>query len=427
MSNNRYTVIFTGHILDGFDEHDVRNNLELIFSGQVEYLFNKAPTHINQNISWDQAQKIVNKLEQLGAKCEISKNLEDEIPLSLESDEPTLSLENADQPDENTLNNSDNDPSDTPSNLSEMICPNCSQDQVESNACINCGTIMEKNQDSQNNTAACELPKKDVLQAYLEEMSKMPTTEKVKEGQGTSFFLKLITAIVLVALLTFLGWSYYFFAYKKPWRESDIASVSIQNFNDQTIEEDQLRVQSKKETILALQKALERKEKLKSTNTLCQSDEQFQLKNIPIPLLRHYIGKYVWVTCDNDSIHQGTLYAIYTEQIVLKKSRFNLTIPINISMIRTVEYDMEENEYDEDMVEAYQAYKRKTEERFQEVPASQIGRYLKKQLRIHLYNGQVYEGILSKCKSKTITLQNIVYGQMVTFVIRKKSIQKIYY
>jgi small nuclear ribonucleoprotein (snRNP)-like protein len=426
MSDNIYQVIFSGQILEGFDENDVRKNLEPLFSGQVEYLFDHAPIHIKQNIPLNQAQTIANKLEQLGAKCNVSPMQEEEITLTLESDETPLSLETSDDPDEKKKEN-DMTPPDTSQAYPKMICPSCGVEQAEADECINCGIIIDRYQDAPENIATDAMPKKDILQEYLEEMSQMPSSEPVTETEGISWFLKLTTILVLVTIISAFGWSYYYFVYKKPWREIENPCVSVQEFDDQAPDDNQFRLQSKKETILALQKAMERKEKLKSTNKFSPSEEQFKLKNIPIPLLRHYIGKYVWVTCDNDSVHQGTLFAIYKEQIILKKPRFHLTIPINISMIRTVEFDMAENKYDDDAVKAYQAYKRKTEEALQQVSISSLGKYSGKNLRIHLCNGQVYEGVLSKCKSKEITLQNIVYNQMVTFVIRKKNIDKIFY
>ena len=337
MSDKNYQVIFLGQILNGFDENDVRNNLEPIFSGQVEHLFNNAPIHIKQNISLDQAQDITNKLERLGAKCEIASFQEDEITLTLESDEMPLSLEPSDQPDENKMENFNDNPPPEQSHVSpRMICPSCGFEQAESKECTNCAIIIDRYQENPEKPKTDAIPKKDVLQEYLEEMSKMPTPEEETETSGSLWFLKLITTFVFLALFSILGWSYYFFVCKKPWRATDIPTVSIQEFDDQAIDEDLVRLQSKKETILALQKAMERKERLQSTKKFSQSDDQFQLKNIPVPLLRHYIGKYVWVTCDNDSVHQGTLFAIYTEQIILKKPRFNLTIPINLSMILTV-------------------------------------------------------------------------------------------
>ena len=425
MSEKKYDVIFSGQILKGFDEYDVRKNLEPLFSGQVDYLFKNAPIQIKQNISLDQAQAISNKLELLGTKCKISPPQEDEMTLSLDSEETPLSLETSSESPE--IKDQYEESPDTTHSSPRMICPSCGFEQAQSKDCINCGIIIDRYQDVSDNSFLEETSKKDILQEYLEEMSKTQTPEPETETQGTPWFLKMITTLVILILLSALGWSYYFFVCKQPWRESGIKSVTIQDVNDQVFDDDISRLQSKKETIAALQKALERKEKLQSTKTLGQSTDQFKLKNIPIPLLRHYIGKYVWVTCDNDSVHQGSLYAIYSEQIILKKSSFNLTIPINISMIKTVEYDMAESEYDENIVEAYQAYKRRTEETLQQVPLSQIGRYQGKNLRINLYNGQVYEGVLSKNKAGAITLQNIVYGQMVSFVIRKKSIQKILY
>jgi len=426
MSDNNYQVIFSGQILDGFDETDVRNKLEPLFSGQVEYLFSHAPLHVKQNVSLDQAQKIADRLEQLGVKCQISPIQDEDIPPTLETDETELCLESSDEHDNSKMEN-DLASSDTSQTYPKMICPSCGVEQAEAEECISCGIIIDRYQDTPENITADTTPKKDVLQKYLDEMSQMPSAEPETEQLGTSWFLKLVTLLIIVTIISAFGWSYYYFVYKKPWRIVETPCVSIQEFDDQGHDDSQSRLLSKKATILALQKALENKEKFKSTKKFSQSDEQFKLKNIPIPLLRHYIGKYVWVTCDNDSVHQGTLFAIYKEQIILKKPRFNLTIPLNISMIKTVEYDMAESEYDDDTVEAYQAYKRKTEEALQQVSINNLGKFNGKNLRIYLSNGQVYEGVLSKNKSDNITLQNIVYGQMVTFVIRKKSIAKIFY
>jgi len=424
MSDNIYQVIFSGQILDGFDENDVKIKLEPHFSGQVEYLFSHAPIHIKQNISLNQAKIIANKFEQLGVKCNVSPMQKEEITLTLETDEPALSLESADE-----TNKKENDSAspDTSQTSPKIICPSCGFEQAVAEECISCGIIIDRYQDDTEIIEADETPKKDVLQAYLDEMSKMPQSEPEKEQVRTSWFLKLITVLLLCAISSAFGWSYFYFVYKKPWRIIETPCVSIQELDDQALDDNQVRLQSKKETILALKKALAQKEKFTSTNKFSHSDEQFKLKNIPVPLLKHYIGKYVWVTCDNDSVHQGTLFAIYREQIILKKPRFNLTIPINISMIKTVEYDMSENEYDEDAVEAYQAYKRKTEEALQPVSIRNLWKYNGKNLRIYLCNGQVYEGVLSKFKSDRITLNNIVYGQMVTFVIRKNNIDRIFY
>jgi small nuclear ribonucleoprotein (snRNP)-like protein len=428
MPSNNYQIIFSGQILNGYDENDVRKNLEELFSSeQIDYLFKNPPAQIKKDITLDHAKKIASKLELLGAKCEVSPIEDDDISLSIESDETSLALETPDHPEENVQD----DPYENQSNESlstpRMICPSCGFEQIESNDCINCGIIIDRYQDNPEGVDSGSEPKKDILQEYLEEMSKVPKSEPKTDVQGTSWFLKLVTALVLIILFSAFGWSYYFFVYKKPWRTSVSECVTINEIDDQMLENDLSRLQSKKETIEALQKALKRKNKLVSTNKYQQSDNQFKLKNIPIQLLRHYVGKYVWVTCDNDSVHQGTLDAIYKEQIILKKGRFNLTIPINISMIKTVECDMTEKQYEDDAVEAYQAYKKRTEETFQQVAISQLGSYHGKNLHIYLKNGHVYEGVLSQCKSDTITLQNIVYGQMVTFVIRKKSINNIYY
>ena len=419
MSDNKYSVIFTGQIRNGFDEKNVRNNLEGPFSGQVDHLFNNAPIHIKRNISFDQAQTIASKLEQLGAACEISPP--EELSLTLESDDSDLCLESSnDNLEEKEPDNDQHPPL-------RMICPSCGSEQAKAKDCINCGIIVDRYQDASVSAQIDSEEKKDVLQEYLKAMSTVPEEETAEpKQQGTSWFLKMITTLILLALFSTFAWSYYYFVYKKPWLTSGLESIAIQDICDQS-EDDPLRLQAKKATIMALQQALERKEKLQSTIKVSHSNESFKLKNIPIPLLRHYIGKYVWVTCDNDSVHQGTLYALYTEQVILKKPRFNLTIPINLSMIKTVEYDMSENEYDDDAVEAYQSYKRQTEEALQKVSISQIGKYRNKNLRIYLNNGQVYEGILKNYKSDKITLKNMVYGQMVTFVIRKESIQKIYY
>jgi small nuclear ribonucleoprotein (snRNP)-like protein len=372
---------------------------------------------------------LANKIEQLGASCEITASQNEEISLEMESDDAPLSIESSDN--EVIENEEQMDHSfekDLQSPL-RMICPSCGFEQAQAKECCKCGIIVDRYQDTSENILADSESKKDVLQEYLKAMSKMPEDEAAAtEKPGTSWFLKMTTALILLTLFSSFGWSYYYFVYKKPWLASCVESVTVQDMCDPSSDEDdQLRLQSKKETILALQKALERKKNLQSRIKSSHSNEQFKLKNIPIPLLRHYIGKYVWVTCDNDSVHQGTLYALYTEQVILKKPRFNLTIPINLSMIKTVEYDMSETEYDDDAVEAYQSYKRQTEEALQQVSLSQVGKYRNKNLRIHLDNGQVYEGILNKYNSEKIILKNVVYGQMVTFVIRKESIQKIFY
>jgi small nuclear ribonucleoprotein (snRNP)-like protein len=429
MSNKKYHVIFSGQILNGFDEYDVQKNLEPIFKDQVAHILKNAPIPIKQNISLDQAEAITKKMELLGAKCEISPSEEDEMTLCLESEESPLALETSSEvPDQNDHVVSYEKKPDTSHSSQRMICPSCGFEQAQNKDCINCGIIIDRYQDTTENTA--ETPsKKDILQEYLEEMSReqAPETEIEIEKQGTPWFLKMVTSLIILMLLSALGWSYHFFVCKKPWRQSAIESVSIEEINDEDLNENLSQLQSKKETIAALQKALERKKKFQSTSSFSQSEEQFKLKNIPIPLLRHYIGKYVWVTCDNDSVHQGTFSAIYTEQIILKKTGYNLTIPINISMIKTVEYDMSESDYDDDIVAAYQAFKRRTEETFQKISLSQLDIYKGKNLRIKLCNGQVYEGILSKNKPDAITLQNIVYGQLVSFVIRKNSIKHILY
>jgi len=447
MSKKKYHVIFSGQILNGFDEVDVRNNLQSIFQEQVEDFFNKAPCLIQKNISFNHAQQLAARLERLGVKCELylsndqSENVEidsaslcqesfdNENSLTMEFDHASMFQESIDHSQE-----SDQDENFEDVSQSELIfiCPACGLEQSENNACTYCGLVNKRSQDTSDNTEKETAPKKDVLQEYLVEMSRdcitEATTETETKPSGTSFLLKLFTVFVLLALFVALGWSFYFFACKKPWRSSGLASISIQKIVDvPTSEGDQLRMQSKKDTIVALKKALERKEKIQTKIKKNNSNQKFKLKNIPIPLLSNYIGKYVWVTCDNDSVHQGTLYAIYIEQVILKKPRFNLTIPINLSMIKTVEYDMSENEHDENAVEAYQAYKRSTEEALQNIPISHLKGYHGKNLRIHLYNGQVYEGVLSKFEDDTITLKNIVYGQMVSFVIRKESIQKIYF
>ncbi|MBF0449497.1 MAG: hypothetical protein HQK75_02240 [Candidatus Magnetomorum sp.] len=420
MSENRYQVIFLGQILDGFDENDVRKNLTPHFKGRVNHLFENAPLVIKRDVSYEEATIITEKMIQRGVMCKVFLPPEsDEFELELESnDSDDLALES----DDIALDEIDefNDEQATFETGPRMICPSCGFEQEESEECKKCRIIIEKYQEKTSSQK-----ERDVLQEYIDQMSQMtlPETEKDKSAMMLTF----TTVLICISIFILLGWSFHFFVYQKPWRKVDIESITLTPIKTPDTGQNQERIASQKETIAKLQKALNaKKTSLKKTSSQ-QSSNQFSLKSIPLQLLKHYQGKYVWVTCENDAVHQGTLYAVYAEQIVLKKPRFNLTIPINRSMIKIVEYDLTDSDYDEDVVEAYQAYKRRTEESLQNVSLHSLNAYVGKNIRVYLTSGQLYEGILAKCDSSKITVENIVYGQLVTFVIRKETIGRVLY
>jgi len=291
-----------------------------------------------------------------------------------------------------------------------ITCPYCKFKQVESEKCGKCGIVFKKMNDE------------------LDQNDKIDQLHHSFHEEKTSWVLKFFTVLVFLFIIISFAWSYYFFVYQKPWRKAEIESITVRPIDSENIEEtNKLRLQSKKETIEALKRALNSPKKFKQQEYTKTQSSDFKLKNIPVPLLEHYQGKYVWVTCENGAVHQGTLYAVYSEQIILTKPNFNLTIPINRSMIDMVEYDYSENEHDENSIEAYKAYKRKTQESLQNIPISSLNSYIGKNIRIYLNSGQMHEGILSELTSQRVTIENIVYGQMITIVILKKNIDKILY
>jgi len=438
MVEKGYQVIFLGQILDGFDENDVRENLMPHFKGRVDHLFENAPVVIKKNISYDQATQIANKMMSMGVMCKVFlPPEEDEIVLEMENsdfDEPAdseklsfeesdtsekeLSIEETDTYETNTYEEAQ---SYTPKNDKQhrMVCPSCGFDQDVAKECVQCGVIIEKYQDK-----SPPKTEEDVFQDYIDHMSQVPSSETKKDR--TFIMLSLTTFLIIISLIIVLGWSFHFFVYQKPWRDSDVESIIVTSLENPDSNLSQERIKSQKETIEKLKQALKAKKEL-SQSSSNQATDNFSLKSIPLPFLKHYQGKYVWVTCENGAVHQGTLYAVYAEQIILKKPRFNLTIPINRSMIKIVEYDLAENDYDDDAVDAYLAYKRRTEESLQNVSIKTIQNYIGKNIQVYLNSGQLYEGILSKCESSKITVENIVYGQLVTFVIQKNHIDRVLY
>ncbi|KPA16799.1 hypothetical protein MHK_002985 [Candidatus Magnetomorum sp. HK-1] len=292
-----------------------------------------------------------------------------------------------------------------------ITCPYCKYKQAETEKCGKCGIVFTKFQD--------EFHQNDDKKKKLG----IPANE-----EKTTLALKVLTVLIFILISILFGWSYYFFVYQKPWRKAEIESITVTSIETGDInDEQQLRIKSKKETISALKRALKSSQKNSIKKISGQTTEKFSLKNIPLPLLKQYQGKYVWVTCENGAVHQGTLYAVYSEQIVLTKPRFNLTIPINRSMIKMVEYDYSDKDYDKDAIEAYQKYKRRTEEALQVISLNSLESYFGKNIRVYLNSGQMHEGTLTKFSSKKITIENIVYGQMITLVIPKENIDRILY
>jgi len=408
MQDNQYQVIFLGQIHDGFDEGDVRKQLKSIFKDKVDYVFNNVPIVIKKNMSKDEAINFSDQLSQMGAVCKVDHAEPTDISGNTDSDTCTQNLETS----------SENKP--------HMVCPSCDCIQEEATDCRKCGIIIEK---FQKKTSSQEpSPKQDSLQKYLEQMCQ-PIPEESSEKKTKKQFkmaLRAASFLICCCVIAAIGWSYHFFVYQKPWMYSDVESIAIKSVEEKGPVAENQHIESQQETISMIQKALQDKNSVKkSKKTLHSSASPFRLKNIPLPLLKQYQGKYVWVTCDNDAVHQGTLDAVYTEQIILKKPQFNLTIPINRSMIKLVELDLSDVSHEKESVAAYQDYKRKTEEVLQTVSVNHLGSYINKNIRVYLNNGQLYEGMLRKCGSKKITIENVVYGQMITLVIRKETIDKI--
>jgi small nuclear ribonucleoprotein (snRNP)-like protein len=427
MLDNGYQVIFLGQILNGFDESEVRKNLMPHFKGKVDHLFEKAPLVIKKDLSYEQAQDLTDKMIHMGVMCKVfSPPEEDEIELEMESKESSeveniedhTSSTDPEDPIPEEYDTFDEEQTTTDKNVhagSKMVCPSCGFVQEKAEECIQCGVIIEKFQDTKK--------EKDVFQDYIDQMSQMPSTGP--ERDKTTILLTFMTILIVISIILLFGWSFHFFVYQKPWRNSDVESIivtPIETTNTKT----QKKIKSQKETIEKLKQALQAKKQL-SEKLSSKSSGNFSLKSIPLPFLKHYQGKYVWVTCENGAVHQGTLYAIYAEQIILKKTRFNLTIPINRSMIKIVEYDLRESDYDDDAVEAYLSYKRRTEEALQHISTDALNHYIGKNLQIYLNSGQLYEGILTKCEQSKITIENIIYGQLVTFVIQKGNIDRVLY